>query len=30
MAAGILSAVIYGTIFTLLAARHFARKDITS
>ncbi|HET6502147.1 MAG TPA: ABC transporter permease [Amycolatopsis sp.] len=30
MAAGILSAVVYGTVFFLLAARRFATKDITS
>lgn len=30
MAAGVLSAVVYGTVFSLLAARRFARKDITS
>ena len=30
MAAGVLSAVIYATAFTLLAARRFATKDITS
>ncbi|WP_158891230.1 ABC transporter permease [Amycolatopsis anabasis] len=30
MANGVLSAVLYGTAFTLLAARRFARKDITS
>ncbi|HKS44520.1 MAG TPA: ABC transporter permease subunit [Amycolatopsis sp.] len=30
MAAGVLSAVAYGTVFALLAARRFATKDITS
>jgi ABC-2 type transport system permease protein len=30
MANGALSAVCYGTVFFLLAARKFARKDITS
>jgi len=30
MASGALSAVLYGTAFTLLAARRFATKDITS
>ncbi|MFD2422489.1 ABC transporter permease [Amycolatopsis pigmentata] len=30
MAAGALSAVAYGTVFSLLAARRFATKDITS
>ncbi|GAA5170412.1 MULTISPECIES: ABC transporter permease [Amycolatopsis] len=30
IAAGVLSAVVYGTVLTLLAARRFATKDITS
>jgi ABC-2 type transport system permease protein len=30
MAAGVLSAVVYATVLTLLAARRFATKDITS
>ncbi|KAA9157168.1 ABC transporter permease subunit [Amycolatopsis acidicola] len=30
MAAGVLSAVVYGTVLTLLGARRFATKDITS
>jgi ABC-2 type transport system permease protein len=30
MANGVLSSVLFGTVFTLLAARRFARKDITS
>jgi len=30
IAAGVLSAVIYGTVLTLLAARRFSTKDITS
>ncbi|MCK2239681.1 MULTISPECIES: ABC transporter permease [unclassified Crossiella] len=30
MASGVLSALVYGTVFLLLAARRFATKDITS
>lgn len=30
IAAGVLSAIAYGTVFSLIAARHFATKDVTS